>query len=751
MPTTPEKKKFSRRSFLKKTGWVAAGLTLTAGVAYPFVKPNIPAIPTVGSPDIDDGLLWLQVLPTGKIRFYCPRMEMGQGAVLGLSQVVAEELNLDQQQIECVLPATNKVSSFQMTVGSESIRNFIDPVSLAAARLREVLRTMAAQNSGIELELVKDSKAGFILPDGKSLAYGDLVPSSAFVISEDDELMPREKVTRYTLQRRGKFQAIGEQWKSAELESIVTGKTVFSRDKVIPDMMYGQIIHPPAFGARVKSVDDSVVRTMADISIVVVDKGNDFTGIVSFVGVVADSPFILQEAVDSLKIQWQMPDGVSQTQLETQLDVEALRASNNFEHTVLEEGDIGVGASAAEHQISARYDTPFAAHAAMEPRAAVAWVQSEKVEVWCGTQDSFYVQKRVALLLERPAEEVVVYPLRMGGGFGGRIQCKASEEAAILSEAVKRPVRVQWSREAEFQNNYFQPMFSHFIDAGVNNKGEISHWDHDFVSSPIIMGQVPANLGWVTDKIMADFGTSRGSKPPYNLPNQRTRFTDIRTPVPVGAWRALGAAPNTFAIESMMDELAIEAKIDPLEFRLNNLRDDQNRLAGVLRKVADISNWQEKQGSMAKDTGLGIACASYKQETPVAVVAQVVIDHDAGKIQVVKMWCAQDCGLIINPDQVENLILGNLVWGCSMALKEKLTIANGSVEQENFHSYEILRNDEAPDMIVSTIEPSGASPVGVGESAMPPVAAAIANALYAATGKRARKLPINYDAVFTDS
>ena len=737
MANKTDRKPINRRSFLIKSGWVAAGITVTAALGYPVVRAALPALPTTSEPELEDAMTWVQVLPEGRIRFYCPRMEMGQGASLGLSQVIAEELNVSQSEIDCVLPNTAQTPPFKMTVGSESIATFFEPVSDAAARLRETLREMAATGAGVAPARVKDGRSGFVLPDGTRIGYGAIVPTEPVLLPTQAGTAP----PRYTMERNGSFNAVGDHWRHHELEAIVTGQTVYSRDVVLPDMLYGDVLRPPAFGADLRSADGDAARTMPGVRDVVIDTDS------SFAGVVADTPFVLPTALEAIEARWQVPETLGQEQIDARLDVERRRAGDDFEHTLKSHGDLAAGRDAARHRSAARYDTSFAAHAMMEPRAAVARVEEETAEVWCGTQDPFFVRQRVAKALGRASEDVVVHTHRMGGGFGGRILCRASEEAALLSAAVGRPVRVQWDREAEFQNSYLHPAFSHHIDAGVTDEGLISHWEHDFVSSPIVTGPVTGNAAWALDMVMADFGTSRGCMPPYRLANQRTRYSDIRTEVPAGAWRGLGAAPNAFAIESMMDELASAADIDPLEFRLQNLPAEGERLAGVLRRVAEISDWGR---APAPGTGRGLACAVYKDLTAVAVVMEAKVDHAAGELRVTRAWCAQDCGLIVNPDQVESLVMGNIVWGCSMALKERITIEAGRVTDRNFDGYEPLRHSESPDMTVALVAPPDAPPVGVGESALPPVAPAIANAVFAATGRRVRRLPMSYDSVFSD-
>ncbi len=741
MPTAAEPTGMSRRRFLVNSGWLAAGVTVLTSCSA--VRGVLPALPTFDSPEADDALAWVQALPGGRIRFLCPRMEMGQGAPLGLSQVVAEELNVEQAEIECVPPDTDQTPPFKMTVGSESIADFFTPVSYGAARLREALRTLAAAQTGLPEAQIRDGRGGFVLPDGATLQYGALVPSEPLIITGADAPKP-DRTPQYALDRSRKYQAIGRGWRHHDLDAIVNGKMVYSRDVSLPGMLFGQAIRAPAFGARLRGADTRTAETMAGVTAVIVDRENNF------VGVVADNPFTLPAAVQAIEPQWDIPENLDQDRIEATLDVQKHRPRDDFEHTLTAAGDLAAGRARAVHRIASRYDTSFAAHAQMEPRAGVASVRPEKVEVWCGSQDPFFVQRRVARAIGRDAADVVVHSHRMGGGFGGRIQCQASEEAAILSAATGRPVRVQWDREAEFQNNYLQPVFSHFIAAGVTAEGKISDWQHDFASMPIMTGMmtgvVPRPVTWMADQVMTDEGTARGALSPYRLPDHRVRFSDIRTAVPIGAWRGLGAAPNNFAIESAIDELASAAGIDPLEFRLRNLPPSGDRVAGVLRRAAEIADWGQPS---PPDTGRGIACAVYKGQSPVAIVAEVQVDHQARELRTAKIWCAHDCGLVLNPDQVENQAMGNIAWGCSTALKERVTVAAGAVQETNFHSYDVLRHRDAPEMTVALVEPPDTPPVAVGESAFGPVAPAIANAVFAATGRRIRRLPMSYDAVFS--
>jgi len=716
-----------RRNFLITSGWLAAGVTVLTSCGG-----LVPVLPTTADPEPGDGALWLQMLADGRVRFLCPRMEMGQGASLGLSQIVAGELGLDQSRIECVTPRSDQVPPFKMTVGSDSLVMFSEPVARGAAGLREDLRRRAADKFELPIADIKDAAGGFAAAN-RVIDYAELIPAGAdFVIAATENDAP----TRFAI-RAGSHQAVGKPWPHPALEDIVTGKTIFSRDVSLPGMALGDVVRPPRFGATLRDVVDNGARDVPGVLAVVIDKPNNF------VGVVAEHRDALAAGLAKIEVRWRKPDDIPTADL---LEVSKYRTTQDFEHTLIDQGR---DEPAAAKTVNAAYSTSYMAHAAMEPRAAVARITQEKAEIWCGSQDPFFIRGRVAALIGRKKTEVVVHPLRMGGGFGGRVLCQPAEEAALLSARVGRPVRVQWDRETEFQQNYFQPKFSHAIDAALDAEGKVTLWRHDFVSAPIIFGLAPKSVAPLLDAFVADEGTARGAEPPYALPNRRVRYSDLRTDIPIGAWRGLGAAPNTFAIESMMDELAAAAGQDPLAFRLDHLAGPGGdaRLAAVLRRVGDNAGWTTAASSRRD---MGVAAAVYKGQTHVAVIARVHVDHQAREISVVKLWCVQDCGQVVNPDQVNNQISGNLVWGCGLALKEKLTITDGVADQQNFDSYEVLRHADAPRVHIELVENGARGPKGVGEAAFGPVAPAIANAVFAATGKRPRQLPFDYDSLYAD-
>ncbi|WP_120495450.1 xanthine dehydrogenase family protein molybdopterin-binding subunit [Kiloniella sp. EL199] len=728
----------SRRQLLKATGWSAVGMTLLSSCSS-----ILPALPSTSDPVSEDAFYWFQLLPSGKVKFFCPRIEMGQGTTTGLSQVVAEELNVDFADIECLTASTEQVPPFKMTVGSEGIAKFWQPVAYGAAHMREALRGRAASLAGIEVDKISDAYNGFKIEDDRIILYHDLVSDEPILLNVPDPIEVKN-VKLYSLQSSRSKLHIGHDRVSTTMKNIVTGTEIYARDFKIPDTVFGHFFRPPALGVKIESAH---LNNVQDINGVIRVKKQIEENLVA---VVATDPISLRLAVEEIDVIWRS-SSINTTELLSKINVAKIKNNKDLEHILVEKGDSETLPPNAKI-IKSNYSTPCMAHASMEVRAATAWVQQDKVEIWCGSQDPFFVKSRVAKLLGSDLNDVIVHSLRVGGGFGGRVLCQPAEEAALLSRLVGKPVKVEWSREDEFQNNYFQPPYSHSIEAGVTANGSIAYWQHDFASAPIITGPIPNSIAWVVDSFKADEGTARGSLHPYGIVNQRIRYSDIRTEVPIGAWRGLGSAPNCFAIESMMDELAYEAGIDPLDFRLYNLSPNHERLKNTLITLEKMKSGlqersQQSVNSIERDYGYGIACAVYKNQTPVAVAVQVDIDHSEGNIFIRKINCVQDCGAIINPQQVKNQIMGNLVWGCSMAIKERVTFDEGHVVENNFDGYQILRHDECPEINIELVK-SDKPATGAGEAALGPVAAAIANAVFNATSVRIRDLPITYDDLF---
>lgn len=711
----------ARRRLLQASGWTAAGLTVlfSSGCA-------LPVLPSIRGQADDDADAWLQALPDNRIRFFIGKAEMGQGIVTGLTQIIAQELDVPIERIEWTLGHTGQVPRLRMTVGSESVQTLYAPLRDAARRLAAGLRRTAADRLQVAESELAMRGGGFVISStGGWLGYGDALAGKPPQVGAPN---PPGK-------------SIGTSVPRLDIPDKVAGRAIYAHDVRLPGMRYGKVARPPALGARLKRVSADVARRLPGV-IAVVEAPED-----EFVGVVAESESAAANAVRSLELEWELPRAWEQAEIEAMLDPAQLERDGRRAHRVLADGDLRQGRAAAIRQIDLAFATPFAAHAAMETHAGVASVRADGAELWVSSQDAPFHRDLAAQLTGLSARDVVVHPTLVGGGFGGKVYVAAALEAVRLSAAVRQPVRVIWTREETFRHGYLRSATRHRIRAGIARDGRVSFWQHEFASGPVIYS--PALLArpvrWLTS-FMADDGIARGARLPYAIPHRQVRFWQPALPVATGPWRGLGASLNCFAIESAIDELAHLAEIDPVAFRLRHLDGGPTRLRRVIEAAAARAGWGTP---MASGVGRGIACGVYKDTSFVAVVAEVALEPASREIAVSRLVCAHDCGLLINPDAVRAQIEGNLVWGCSSALKEELVIRNGRIDAANFDAYPILRLHETPAIDIVLLEDPGVPPGGAGEPALMPVAAAIANAVRAAAGRRLTRLPIRPDDIFS--
>jgi isoquinoline 1-oxidoreductase beta subunit len=654
----------SRRTLFTHATRIAAGITVFAAAPACAYNP-LPALPTRDMPPTEARIAWLRRLSDGRVQLLLPRQEMGQGISIALRQIVAEELDVELERIEAVLPDTASIAPVKSTVGSDSMKDFAEPVARAAALLRDHL---ASGSSTTEIH---------------------------------DRGQP---VTLRSLRGDGLRRHIGRSQPTEQIAGIVTGTPLYAGDIRLPGMLFGLVLPPgvkPPEGLRL------------------VDLSDGRRGLLSDHAAPLHAVSLNRSGADRA-----MPE----------MDIDAVMQRGRLEHRLRSD----TVETASGWTLDRRYDIPFAAHAQIEPRAAVAqWHGREaaiRLEVWTGTQDAFFVRGTLARHFGLSADRVLVHGCRIGGGFGARTIVRQELEAALLAQASGRPVKVQWSRAAEFLEGFHRPPSSHRIRARLDAEGRITHWWHGFCSGHVIFtsAAMPRWMQAVTS-FVKDPGVARGALPPYAASRMRVEFSDLRLPVDTGPWRGLGAGPNGFAIESAIDELAQLAGQDPLQFRLANLDPQHVRLKACLEAVRDLSSWS------ADRTGRGVACGIYKDSSYAAVVAEVQVTDD-GTVKVTHLWCAQDSGLVINPDQVRAQIEGNLLWGLGMVLTEKLPIEGGRVAAYTFADYPIPIMDAMPAIDITLLEPPGALPSGAGETAMVAVAA-ITNAIAAATGRRVVSLP----------
>lgn len=714
---------YSRRKFLISTGWLAVGTTVVFQSGC-----SLPSLPTLRDNPEEDAMGWIQVQPDNQIIFYMGKAEMGQGVLTGLTQLVAEELQIPPGKMSVRLPTTKDVKPVKMTVASESIQDLYLPVRKAAASLRETLRNMAARKFKMNEDQIQLVEGGFrINATGKVLSFGEIVRGHQRI-----KLLDSSKISL----KPGKGNMIGQSVPRLDIPAKIDGTARYTHDVSLPGMLWGAVLHPPVFGAYLKSAEAEEAEKLPGVVKVVISKDHNF------VGVVAESDQISRDALGRIKAEWNIPKIWQQKDIDEILDIKQLKARGSSPHLVLQEGSAEKEFTHAHQKLELSFSTPFGAHAQMETHAAVADVTTESVDLWVGSQDAFFQAKLAADITGLSKDNVTVHPTLLGGGYGGKVFMETTAEAVRLSHAVKRPVKVVWTREENLRHTYFRPPTRHHIRAGLDREGKVSSWHHELSSGLVIFGPGAASsklMKWVTS-FVADRGGSRGSLPPYDFLNQTIAYWDESLPVPTGPWRALGASVNAFAVESTMDELARMAKQDPLEFRLAHLKKEKHqRLKGVLQAVAKLSDWGK---TLPDNVGRGIACGIYNKKTLVAVVAQVRLNRKTGKIRLEKLYCAHDCGRVINPDSVKAQVEGNLIWGASMALVENLLLKDGKMEAVNFHQYPILRLSDAPDIEVVLVENPVHPPSGAGEPALMPTPAAIANAISSVAGKRITSLPI---------
>lgn len=683
---------------MRRRSLLAAG---SAAVLLPGCT-LIPVIPKRPSPSIKDAAGWLRH-ENGRYTLYLPRAEMGQNIATALRQVACDELGVAWDAVAVQLIRTTGIAPVKGTVGSESIRDYALPLAQACAGLRIAL---AEGHSGV-------------LPQAQERPITQLrafSPAARWVGKAAPQTQGRE---------------------------IVTGQALYAADVRLPGMLYGRVLRAPLspeIGSRPVRWNEAAARSLPGFVALVRDDRLAQCN-AHGLGIVAATPGALDRVEAALAVNWASDPLEDQRTIEAQIDV-APRLSRGALAHVESSGKLD---EAEPWTVDLLLEVPLAPHNAMEPRAAVAQVRGDALKIWSGGQDPFYQRDVLARALGLGAEQVEVQSMRIGGAFGGKTLCTVELEAAVLARAVRQPVKVQWTRAQELAQGFHRPPSSHRIRARLHG-GQLTHWWHAFSSSHILF----TNAGvapWMQHvaNFVGDAGVARGSTIPYRCARLRTEYDLTRLPALTGPWRGLGAGPNLLAIESAIDECAIAAGADPLAFRLHHLGD--TRLAAVLQRAADMAQWQQPRPAAPAPgpgpvlLGRGIAGGIYKGMSYAAAVAEVTVDTGSGAVRVTRLWCAHDCGRVINPDQVAAQTEGNLVWCIGMMLIEALPFADGQVQAHTFAQAPIPRISDIGRLEVSLID-SAAPPPGAGETAMVAGAAAIANALRNATGFRFTRVPV---------
>lgn len=716
----------SRRAFVKIG--VLTGVGLTLGVSYWATRE--PVAPTTDATFAPNAFLRIDV--DGSITVMVAKSEMGQGVATALPQLVAEELHVPLSQVSFEFAPAHPAygtswGGMQLTGGSTSIQDSWEPLRRAGATALCMLREAAARIWEITDSQVDMHRGEAIHPDGSKLSYAQLAEAAALLDVPED----------VPLKNAVDFQLIGTPAPRLDVPAKTTGEATFGIDAGPPGARVAVVARPPVFGA--------VLRTFDPTSALSVKGVDEVVPIESGIAVIGDGYIAAKEGRDLLSADWD--DGEWGTLDDAEIFRRLEAAVGQRSAVVREEGDVDTILSSGREQVRAAYTLPYLAHATMEPMNCTAWVHNDQCTVWAPTQF-----QNASGLLGRGARQVaakaagvhpdntLVYTTFLGGGFGRRAEQDFVHEAAELAGKVDGPVKVIWSREDDMQHDFYRPASYHDFSAVLGENGMPVAWHHQIASQSILQRMVP---GWVPELATnwaggSDPTSTEGARDqPYLIPNMRVTYSKVDLPVPVGFWRSVGHTHNAFVVESFIDELAHTAGQDPYQYRRELLKEHPRHRA-VLDAVAEASDWASPVPSgRARGIAIAESFGSF-----VAEVAEVSMTN--GQLRVHKVWCAIDCGMVVNPAIVRAQMESGIVYGLTAALYGRISIQRGRVVQSNFHDYQMLRMRDAPDIEIVLVS-SEEGPGGVGEPGTPPIAPALTNALFSLTGKRIRELPIEID------
>lgn len=703
----------TRRTFLKVSVaasgglligayWVNTSKATSALATTPTPRPisTLQATPTPTPPATNafQPNLFVKIDLDGVITLTVHRSEMGQGVRTALAMILAEELEADWANIQIEqAPANGKIGN-QVTSGSGSIVEAYPLLREAGARARQMLTAAAAQTWGVTVEECHAENSTVV-----RTATGDRLGYSALVTIVQTMKMPRFFTH---LKEPATFRLIGTTPPRIDGPALVTGQARYGLDVRLPGMLFATIARCPVPGGTLVSYDAAKAKAVPGVRAVV--------EVPSGVAVVAEHTWAALQGRNALSITWDegKQRTLSSAAIQQQLADSIKQAQANLPAERID----------PTHQIlEAIYETAYVAHVPMEPMNCVADVGADQCTVWAPTQNPQAAQSAVRSAVGVPT--TVHVPL-LGGGFGRRLEVDYAVEAALVSQAVQAPVQVVWTREDDIQHDFYRPATYHWLRAVCDAKGEIVVWQH-YLAAQSLNGI----LYRAGKEVMAD-----GLPIPYQVGKQQTETLLAAIDLPTGPWRAVFRGPNVFANECFLDEVATALDQDPYPFRAKLLRAN-DLMHPVLELAATKAGWGT---ALPSGHGRGIACHNYDNQVPVAMVAEVAVRGDS--VRVHRVVCALDCGTVIHPDMVVQQMEGAIVDGLNTLLKQAITFRNGRVEQSNFHDYPLLPMREMPAVEVY-IQPSKRAPQGVGEMGVPPVAPAVANAIFAATGKRIRRLP----------
>ncbi len=712
------KTSISRRDFLKG----AMGLTVAVSV-------NSLGFRLLGAAELKEGRFqpnaWFVLTPDNVVTVYIPNSEMGQGVRTAFAMLVADELDAEWSRIRVEQsPVTKDYNSplwgIQLTAGSSSVRGYYDVLRKAGAAGRMMLISAAAQTWKVPEGECQAAK-GVVLhkKSGRKLAYGKLSLKAARIPVPKDPVLKKES----------ELSLLGKPMPRLDIPEKVAGTAVYGLDFTVPDMLYAATARPPAYGAKLLSSDQEAAGRVKGVQKVVPGPGG--------VTVFAETTYAAMKGRDALQAKWD--EGTNPSLSTESVEQHFLEGLDKPGGVAINKGDAKKAVAGAQTKVSATYWVPMVAHTTMEPINCTAYLQNDRCDVWAPTQGQSVAQIVAAQVSGLPPDKVFVHTTYLGCGLGRRATPDFVAEAVIASKIAGKPVKIVWSREDDIKHDQFRAAACHRIEAGLDGEGRVAGWVHKLACGSIGMGIDPNSIKGGVDE-MSLWGIKGGGPvmcdTAYDIPNFYVEQYLSDLPIPVSPWRSVQNAPNAFGMECFMDELALKAGKDPVEFRMQFFGNNM-RARRALQTAAEKSGWGQ---SLPKGKGRGIAF-HYCFGTFVAQVADVSVNEKDGTFKVDRIVAAVDCGPVVNPGPLVAQIEGGIIMGLSTTMKEQVEFAQGGVKSSNFNDYKFLTMRDVPKIEVHIIKSSEAIG-GIGEPGVPPTAPAVANAIFNATGVRVRRIPI---------
>jgi isoquinoline 1-oxidoreductase beta subunit len=716
-------KSISRRNFIKISGITGAALTL--GYYMPAAGKEIELMKAEVAESMGIELnAWISIDMAGKVTIVNHRAEMGQGSFQSVPQIIAEELEVDLNQVSIVFAKGNQtLYGSQVTGGSSTIRGSYKKLLRLGATAREMLIEAAAKKWGVSSsDCYAENGSVTHRPSGKKSGYGELVQDASTLTPPKNIVLknPKDyKVLRKSLPRQ-------------DTPLKTNGKAIFGLDFKLPGMLYAVVERSPRFEGKVKSIDDQETKKVPGVRHVLKVNRDVFDNMREGVAVVADTTWAAIQGRKLLKIEW---DDSSFPHHDTEQLYSTMREKVKGEMISFKtQGNVNSVFAKSEKKLEALYETPYESHSCMEPLNCTANVTNEKCEIWGPIQGPDWIQSNLSAHLKLPADKVTVNMTFLGGGFGRKAFTDYPYEAAMISKEIKSPVQVVWTREDDTTAGPFRPGMVYQCKGSIDNAGRITSFETKMA------GQNMNTQNPGADKTVYNDSVTEGFLEPYlnSIPHYSFGDVPLESPVPVMWWRSVYSSTNAFAFESFLDELAQQAEKDPLDFRRQHL--GTPRYQELINKLEEVSGWKLR----GKNTGFGVAIT----ECFSSIVGEVVkvSKNVDGKVKIDKVWAVMDCGWYVNPDIIKAQVEGSIVMALGAATKHATHFADGKAVEKNFDSYKMPRIGDIPEIEVHVME-NEEKAGGVGEPGLPPFTPALTNAIFDLTGNRIRKLPFNLDSI----